>query len=183
MAQRKRSFTALELAIAFSLLASFLVIAVPAFVRDLHASYLVEPVDGVHKLAQSALEHSERAHARTYAALPEGASAPPAAEMLPASAPLTPADVPRGVLREDPRGTWDHATWQALAFRATRPGVPHAYSFAFENQGQVFSAVARGDLDGDGVQSLFEVHGRVSSATGDEHARIEPGMYVEAELE
>jgi hypothetical protein len=179
MAQKRRSFTALELAIAFSLGASFLVIAIPAFVRDLHASYMVEPVDGVQRLAQAALEHSVRRHASTQAALPEGATAPPPAELLPGSAPLTPSDVPRGVLREDPSGTWDHPTWRTLSFRASRAGVPHAFSFAFENQGSAFSAIARGDLDGDGVQSLFEVHGGLGETT----MRIEPGMYVEAELE
>lgn len=178
MAQKRRSFSAIELAIAFALVASFLCVAVPAFFRDLHASYMVEPVDGVNRIAQATLAYVAAHADRTHGALPEGASAPLAADHLPATAPLTPADVPRGVLREDPSSTWDHPTWKTFAFRATRPGVPHAFSFAFENQGTSFAATSRGDLDGDGVLSLFEVHG-----TAAPEAKIEPGMYVEAELE
>jgi hypothetical protein len=178
MATKRRSLSAIELAIAFAIVASFLGIAVPAFFRDLHASKLVEPVDGIKRMAIAVVAYSKSQEKLTSGALPEGATAPPPAELLPANAPLTPPDVPRGVLREDPTGTWDHPTWRTLAFRATREGMPHAFSFAFENQGSKFSAIARGDLDGDGVLSLFEVHGLVVP-----DAKVEPGMYVEAELE
>jgi hypothetical protein len=182
MAAKRRSYTALELAVAFALIASFLCVAIPSFVRDLHFSYMVEPVDGVHRMAKSALAFSATQAQTTSAALPEGVTAPPPSALLPGTAPLTPPDVPRGVLREDPNGTWDHPTWKTLSFRASRQGEPHAYSFAFDNQGTRFSAVSRGDLDGDGVQSLFEVQGTVASVGGIE-GKLEPGLYVEAEYE
>jgi hypothetical protein len=178
MAAKGRKFTPLELAIAFALVGSLLAVALPTFFRDLHASHLVEPVDGLQRIGVSALAYHETHRAAAVGALPAGVAPPAAPGALPVSAPLTPADVPRGVLREDPAGTWDHPTWQALAFRPTREGVPHAFSFSFENQGTGFVALAHGDLDGDGVLSTFELRGTVGDVS-----RLEPGLYIDAEFE
>jgi hypothetical protein len=42
---------------------------------------------------------------------------------------------------------------------------PHAYSFEFKSEGSgdaaVFHALGRGDLDGDGVLSTFDVRGKI----------------------
>lgn len=157
-----RRFTPIELAIGFALLGSVLAVAIPAFVREVHASRFVEPVDGLSRLSAAAIEHAEK-HGH-----------------LPESAPLTPETPPRGKKEVDPPGTWDAPTWQALEFRASPEGVPHAYSFAFEAQPTGFVAQARGDLDGDGVLSTFEVRGLVHP---DKKPELVPGMYVEAELE
>src|SRR6266540_3978067 len=74
---------------------------------------------------------------------------------FPPGAPLTPAEVPRGVRAEDPPGVWDQATWKALGFGFDHA---HAFSFAFESTPGPrarFKAIAHGDLDGDGVVSTF----------------------------
>jgi hypothetical protein len=157
-----RRFTPIELAIGVALLGSIAAVAVPAFVRELHASRFVEPTDGLARLAAAAVEHAEK-NGR-----------------FPDSAPLTPSTPPRGKKEVDPPGTWDAPTWQALSFRAAPEGVPHAYAFSFEGQTNAFVAQARGDLDGDGVLSTFEVRGATTQAGKPE---IVPGMYVEAELE
>jgi hypothetical protein len=106
---------------------------------------LAEPLDGLQRIA-------ERANA-----LAAGA---PAALAYPASAPLTPARVPQGQRELDPPGTWEHPTWRRLGISWD---VEHAYSFEFESryeQGRaLFVARAVGDLDGDGVQSRFEISG------------------------
>lgn len=161
-----RRFTPVELAIGAALLGSVLAVAVPAFSRDLHASRFVEPTDGLARLGASAI-----AHAETNARFPE-------------SAPLTPAAPPRGKKEADPPGTWDGATWQTLAFRPAAEGVPHAYAFSFESAsgGEAFVAQARGDLDGDGVLSTFEIRGHGRRGEGDKPA-LARGMYIEAELE
>ena len=79
-------------------------------------------------------------------------------------------------------GAWDGATWKALAFRPVPEGVPHAYAFAFESAaGSAFTAHARGDLDGDGIPSLFEIKGDLRRDEG--RPGVAPGMYVESELE
>jgi hypothetical protein len=159
-----RSLTPIEAAIAFALGGSILAVAVPEFVRGLHASRLAEPVDGLKRIADAAVALA--------------ATGPDHA--FPPSAPLTPADVPRGVRAEDPPGVWDQPTWRALAFSFDHP---HAFSFSFDSS-QVgarshFRATAHGDLDGDGVVSTFEIEGEADA----DGARILPGMYVDREVE
>lgn len=159
-----RRFTPVELAIGAALVGSLLAVAVPAFLRELHASRFVEPTDGLARMGAAAIAYAE------------------ANQRFPDSAPLTPAIPPRGKKESDPPGTWEGATWKALAFRPAPEGVPHAYSFSFESTGagSGFVAQARGDLDGDGIASTFEIRGE---ARGDQKPSVAPGMYVEAELE
>ena len=157
-----RRFTPIELALGVSLLGCIAAVAVPTFIREVHASRFVEPTDGLNRLGASAL-----AHAAAHSTFPD-------------SAPLTPPAVPRGQKEVDPPGTWDHPTWVALDFRASPESVPHAYSFSFESGGTAFVAQARGDLDADGILSTFEIKGATVPGGA---PRIEPGMYVAAELE
>ena len=140
-----RSLTPLEAAVFVAVAGSLLATALPSFVRNLHASRLVEPIDGLNRIATraTALAVGRAAHA----AYPE-------------SVPLTPENVPRGERVTDPPGTWDHASWRELEFSWT---VPHSYSFEFSSQNApghaTFRARAHGDLDGDGVLSTFELAG------------------------
>jgi type II secretory pathway pseudopilin PulG len=159
-----RRFTPVELAVGVAILGSLLAVAVPAFSRDLHASRFVEPTEGLARIGTAAVAYAE------------------ANQRFPDSAPLTPAVPPRGTKDVDQPGTWDGPAWQALAFRPSPEGVPHAYSFSFESTsgGRAFVAQARGDLDGDGVLSTFEIRG---NARPGEKAAVAPGMYIEAELE
>jgi hypothetical protein len=160
-----RSLTPVEAAIAFALGGSILAVAVPEFVRGLHASRLAEPVDGLKRIANGAVSLASGSG-------PERA--------FPPSAPLTPPDVPRGVRADDPPGVWEQPTWRALGFGFDHP---HAFSFAFESSPpgapSHFRATAHGDLDGDGVLSTFEIEGELD-ANG---AHVLPGMYVDREVE
>ncbi len=164
-----RGLTAVEAAIVFAIGGSLLAVAVPAFVRELHASRFAEPVEGLQRMGQEAL---------TYAA------SKPARDAFPKSAPLTPSSPPRGTRELDPSGAWDHPTWVALGFRAAPEGVPHAFAFAFDSTPgparSTFIAHAHGDLDGDGVRSTFELRGHAQDG---EPAALEPGLYVENEVE
>jgi hypothetical protein len=159
-----RRFTPVELAVGAALLGSLLSVAIPAFSRDLHASRFVEPTEGLARLGAAAVAYAE------------------VNQRFPDSAPLTPAVPPRGKKEADPIGAWEEPTWKALAFRASAESVPHAYSFSFQSTsgGTGFVAQARGDLDGDGVLSTFEVRGATTQAG---KLEIVPGMYVESELE
>ncbi len=158
----------LELAAIFAIGGSVLAAAVPSFFRNLSASKLTEPIEGLDRLSRQALVHS--------ATHPQEIAFPP-------SAPLTPAQVPRGVRVTDPPETWEHLTWRALDFRFKEA---HAFSFRFDSErdpvtGLIrFTATAHGDLDGDGALSTFEVRGE--RALGAE-ARISPGMYIDREVE
>lgn len=157
-----RRFTPIELALGVALLGSIAAVAIPTFARELHASRLVEPQDGLVRMGTRAMAFAE------------------ANQSFPASAALTPGVPPRGTKAVDPPGTWDTPTWTALEFRPVAEGVPHAYSFAFESSSGSFIGRARGDLDGDGILSTFEIRG---VAPPGQAPRLEPGMYVEAELE
>jgi hypothetical protein len=182
---RTRGLSAVEAAVLFAIAGSLLAVAVPAFVREVHASRFVEPVDGLAKIGSGAIAYATN----------EGVSTP--RSPFPPSAPLTPATPPRGTREVDPPGAWDHPTWKALGFRAAPEGIAHAFSFGFDSTagpvsspgdraaprtGDVpsFVAHAHGDLDGDGVRSTFEIRGSAPSA---EPPTLEPGMYVESEVE
>jgi hypothetical protein len=160
-----RPLTPVEAAVAFAILGSVLAVAVPAFVRNVHASRFAEPLDGVARL-------SARASVL--------ADASPQQAAYPDSAPLTPALVPRASLVSDPPGTWDHPTWRLLDFSLQ---VPHAYAFEFQSKNaadvSTFAAIAHGDLDGDGVLSTFTVTGEIKPG---QSARVFP-MEVMREVE
>jgi type II secretory pathway pseudopilin PulG len=165
-----RGMTVIELAVTFAVGGSVLAVAVPAFVRNIHASALVEPVDGVKAIAEGATVYA-RAHDVPHA--------------YPPSAPLTPAVVPRGTHEADPPGAWDTPSWRALGFRPAEEGAAHAFAFGFESSNgttrSTFTAVSHGDLDGDGVTSTFFVMGH--DQAGEKGPSIDTGVVVQSELE
>jgi type II secretory pathway pseudopilin PulG len=168
---RTRRFTPLELAIAFALVGSLLAIAVPTFVREVHASRFVEPVEGLQRIGASAVAYG-RLH--------------PVAQGFPPSAPLTPASPPRGHCEVDAPDAWEHPTWRQLDFRPSPPGTPHCFAFSFDSSlspaSSTFRAQAHGDLDGDGISSTFEVTGRY--VEGDPRGPVvDPGMFIDSEVE
>ena len=160
-----RSFSPLEAAIGVAVIGSVLATSVPAFVSNVHASRLAEPIDGLNRIATRATWLAA-GHAAEYA--------------YPETVELTPSEVPKGVKVSDPPGTWDHPTWRRLQFRWN---VEHAYSFAFESQAKqgaaVFRAVAHGDLDGDGLYSTFEIRG--STRDGAEPTTLPMSIHRELE--
>jgi hypothetical protein len=131
---------------------SVLCVVVPAFVRNLRASRFVEPMDGLqHIAAQAAALGLARSVDGPY----------------PATVGRTPAEVPHGRAVVDAPGTWDDETWRSLGFEQSEA---HYFSFAFQSRTQgnrvQYSAVANGDLDGDGELSVFSVAGE-ATAGGD----------------
>lgn len=168
---RSRRFTPVELAVAFSLGASVLAVAVPTFVREVHASRFVEPVDGLQRIGAAAILYA-KGHT--------------VGQAFPPGAPATPPIPPRGRCVPDAPGAWDHPTWRALDFRPVPPDAPHCFSFSFDSSLSpslsTFRAQAHGDLDGDGIPSTFEVTGR--SADGDARGPLlDPGMFIDSEVE
>jgi hypothetical protein len=169
---------ALEAALGFAIVGSVLAVAVPAFVRELHASRFAEATEGLAVIGEGAL---------LYAA-PE-----PIDKAFPPSAPITPPRPPRGIRAIDVPAIWQTPTWQALHFppphgsgRAFAEGEPHAYAFAFDSNlahgRSGFVAQAHGDLDGNGTLSTFEIRGH--DVEGDPRGpTVEPGMYVEDPLQ
>ncbi|HEU4580757.1 MAG TPA: hypothetical protein VFS67_21010 [Polyangiaceae bacterium] len=144
-----RPLSLLEAATSIAVVGSLLAVGIPAFVRNLHASRLVEPMDGLAQIARSA------------AAL---AASQPDQPLYPPSAELTPSVVPAGISVKDPPGTWDEPTWRSLQFGFSNA---HRYAFQFDSDQRGrrarYKAVAHGDLDGDGQLSNFSIQGEVSA--------------------
>jgi hypothetical protein len=168
---RTRRFTPIELAVAFALVGSLLAVAAPTFVREVHGSRFVEPVDGLQRIGVAAVAYG-RLH--------------PIAQGFPSSAPMTPPVPPRGRCEADAPGVWDQPTWAALEFSPAPPGTPHCYAFGFDSSlspaRSVFRADAHGDLDGDGIVSTFEMTGHY--VQGDpEGPALDRGVFVESEVE
>ncbi len=168
---RARSLSPIELGIAFALVGSVLAVAVPTFVREVHASRLVEPVEGLKRIGAAAVAY---AHER------------PVAQAFPSSAPMTPPAPPRGKCEPDAPDAWDHPTWRALDFRPAPPGAPHCFAFGFDSTltapRSTFQANAHGDLDGDGITSSFQISGQY--VEGDPRGPvIDPGMLIDSEVE
>lgn len=160
--------TVVQAAIGLGLGGTLLCIAVPAFVANLRASKLSEPVTNLRTIVDGAIVYGSKHEGET--------SLPPSVE-------LTPKDVPKGTSVLDPKGTWDHLTWRALGFNL---GEAHAFSYLFKMSydpialRSTFEVTAHGDLDGDGAVSTFSVFGEKTRDTG---ARALPGMYVDREVE
>src|SRR5262249_39345623 len=154
-------WTAIEIAATIGIGGSVLAVFVPAFVRNLSASKLSEPIDGLDRIVTASIAYAE--------AKSQEISFPP-------SAPLTPAQVPRGVRALDPPEAWEHLTWKSLHFEFTEP---HAFAFQYDSTFEPatnvmhFTAAAHGDLDGDGLLSTFEVAGE---RTPGSPPRVLPGM-------
>lgn len=142
-----RALTPLESVASVSIFGSLAAVFIPAFVGNLRASRLSEPLEGLQQIGVRATMLAESRE------LPEA---------YPTSVGLTPAQVPQGKSVEDPLGTWQQPTWEELGFGFSEA---HHYSFSFEStnkaSGSRFKASARGDLDGDGLFSTFELSGEM----------------------
>src|SRR5208283_5509504 len=139
---RTRHFAVLEIAIAFAIAGSLVAVAVPTFLREVHASRLVEPVEGLERLGEAAVVYAgEHAPGPGSSAAPGGAAFPP-------SAPMTPSAPPRGHCEVDAPNAWDGPTWTALGFRPVPAGTPHCFAFAFDSASSPLKSTFRAHAHG-----------------------------------
>lgn len=140
-----RSLSAVETVTAIAVAGSVLAVTIPAFVTNLRASRLAEPIDALKHISLQA----------TLSAVGH-----PVSLAYPPSVGLTPARVPANQRILDAPGTWDVPTWRRLDFRIQGP---HSFAYAFDSElrkaRSSFTVRAHGDLDGDGVLSTFEISG------------------------
>ncbi len=161
-----RSMSPVELALVLSIGGSVIAASAPTFVRELQASRMSEAIDGLNSIGAGAVAHADGKEL---------------AASFPAPAPLTPAEVPRGVTVQDAPDLWDTPTWTALDFRFDRP---HRYAFKFDvvpDPARIwFQATAHGDLNGDGISSTFVLSGE---RRVDGEAVVLPGIHIDREVE
>jgi hypothetical protein len=168
---KARRYSALELATGFALTGSLAAVAVPVFVREVHSSRLVEPIDGLGRLGASAVAY---------------ANVHPVSSAFPPSAPMTPSIPPRGHCEPSAPDAWRASTWRALDFHPIPVDAPHCFAFTFDSSlsptRSTFRADAHGDLNGNGIFSTFEVSGH--AVDGDPAGpALDPGMFVDSEVE
>lgn len=158
-------------------------VAVYSVRRYLAASKAAEAKNMVGAIARSAIAAFEREHAGG------------ATHQLCGSAPPVPSQVPAGI-KHQPGDDFDsgdeRAGWRCLRFRMT---MPHRYQYEYRRGGPYkgparggpdpgphgFEASAEGDLDGDGVTSLFTLVGKVDART--KQLKVSPTLFVVDEFE
>jgi hypothetical protein len=133
--------------------------------KYLRHSKTVEAVGSVTAIAQAACAYYNESDANQPAGTrPEAAKAmrhfpPPSRASVPAS-----MDDVRGKRFQSAIGDWSTSPWLDMGFKIS---TPQFYAYSFESQGSGLSAqataVAHGDLDGNGVASTFR-----ATATPDE---------------
>jgi hypothetical protein len=79
---------------------------------------------------------------------------------LPSSAPLVPADVPYGKTAKVTAESFSHPSWRAIGY-SVEGSVHYATDFVTAPDGKTAVVRARGDIDRDGVTSLFELDVRI----------------------
>ncbi len=75
---------------------------------------------------------------------------------FPRSAPRVPSTVPAGVKYTTTPADWKHKSWSSIEFGLENPQY-YSYEYETSKDGKRAVVRARGDLDGDGVESLFEL--------------------------
>lgn len=154
MARSRPKLTLIEAALLLGLIAVVLAVFVPTFVRRVRTNKISEA-------AELLREMSRRTSAYYAASRPllEGGCLPPAAGPTPPE----PTEEPHAVDFFSPE-TAGHETWEAIGFQPQRP-IRFSYRFTPTKHGcglsgstEEISVVLRaeGDLDGDGVRSVFE---------------------------
>lgn len=150
-------FTVVEISAAVCVLGTLLALAIPLMQRQARYGKTTEAITYLDALcaAQSAYYVQSRDRPRT---LP-GQEPPPPQFVNAATA--TPAAPPSATRYPNNPADWESAEWVALGFSISDP---HYFQYASPATQDGFSAVARGNLDGDNTHSLLERDGHLTAS-------------------
>ncbi len=158
-AHRTRGFTWIELMNFVSLAAILGALAMYALGRYVRHAKTAEAIGSVQAIAQAAAGYYNGSDASQPTGAPEVAARamrhfPPPSRT---SVPVDPADV-RGRRYQSTLADWSASPWRELHFSIPQPQC-YAYSFDLNGTGAQASAtaVAHGDLNGDGVTSTYSL--------------------------
>jgi prepilin-type N-terminal cleavage/methylation domain-containing protein len=129
----RRGFTIIELSFVLAVMAILVGLTVPTYQFLVHRARADEARTTVHAIAHAELQY-HRDH-RRYLPCEDGAA------------------IPRGPARFPN----DKACWEQLGIRLDGPV---RYRYQVKQDGDSFTVLAEGDLDGDGRSSLFSLAGR-----------------------
>jgi type IV pilus assembly protein PilA len=156
--KRQKGFTLVELMIVVVILGILAAIAIPAFIKYVRNSKTSEAKENRAYIFRESTTYfaGER--------VTRGVSSTAITPQFPVSTlALTPPTVPKGT--RELTSSWNtNETWNALKFSIADP---HYYGYEYLSTGvgsaSLFTARARGDLDGDTAESTFERVGTVNA--------------------
>lgn len=157
---RSRGLTLAELLGTIGFVSILGALAMYGVARYLRHSKTTEAVAQTTAIAQAACAFYNESDANQPAGTKPGAAKamrhfPPSSR---ASVPADPSDV-RGKRFQSGPGDWSTSPWLEMGFKIM---TPQYYAYSFDSQGSgpsaKASATARGDLDGNGIRSMFTVN-------------------------
>ena len=164
MRNQNKGFTLIELMIVVTIIGILAVVAGPELMKYQIRAKTAEATQNVSKVADGA-----RAYYLAEMTNRQGALIP---KQFPTAFGPTPANFAcanNAPLKHDPTQyndaqTFGSASWQSLQFSVSKPFL-YRYQFATQGTGQAafFTARAEGDLDCDGLSSLYEQTGLVDN--------------------
>jgi prepilin-type N-terminal cleavage/methylation domain-containing protein len=147
MRKRSRGFTLIELMIVVAITGILAAVAIPAYIRYTRRAMTSEPLLNLRRMYDGAASYYVSEHSDAV-----GTILP---KQMPPSAGPTPPAVPAGVKHQPTPSEYDTPEWNCVEF-AVRD--PYRYQYTFQQLSPITSGmmIAQGDLDGDGLLSLFE---------------------------
>jgi prepilin-type N-terminal cleavage/methylation domain-containing protein len=174
--EKQSGFTLIELMIVVAIIGILGLVAVPAFMKYIRRAKTAEATNNLRSLYDAAVTYYDSKHAS-----PSGVVI---SKQFPGAAPLTPATLCGANKCQPNPPIWQTPAWQALNFEVRGP---HYYSYrtvAVTGTGQAvgdqYDVEAVGDLDGNGVSSLFR---RSATVAADHSIHGGAGLYTNNELE
>jgi type IV pilus assembly protein PilA len=176
---KNRGFTLIELMIVVAILGILAAVAIPAFINYMKRAKTTEATINVDRIYEGTVAYFEKKHVYRGVSRVSGSNCLPAVSTQPAT-------VPKGVEEIGANPAWyvKRSTWEGLDF-AVADNHYYRYTFRTDAPNQcaittaTFDSIAQGDIDGNGVTSLFMRQAEVVS--GEIHGSS--GVYKENPLE
>ena len=179
----KRGFTLIELMIVVAILGILAAVAIPAFLNYMRKAKTSEATLNIDRVFEGGITYFEAEHVE------RGTEGTILQHCLPSAAAWTPtaAPGPQKYNAADVVGEFNTEPWKALDFGM---GDNFYYAYQFDNVAgtdpitaevdPAYYAAAKGNLDGDSLESLFE---RAASVTASGTIRGSSGVYKRDPLE